>query len=113
MKGTHYGNELQIRAVNMKGTHHSKELLDFLLRTLQEVPSRRSKASDLLKHPFITKRKFKIHDLDGSYDYKSDRKIHIAMLENERERVKEKIGLYSKASKFEQIMMHFVSSYNR
>lgn len=108
------GNTMpQLRPLTLKGTPYSNELLDFIIRTIQEVPSRRCKASDLLKHPFITKRKFKIHDLDGSSEYKSDREIHLVVLENERERIREKIGLFSKASKFEQIMMHFVSAYNR
>ena len=65
------------------------------------MPSRRRKAADLLKHAFITKRKFKIHDLDGSSDYKSDPEVQLAVLENEREQVKEKIDFYSKASKYE------------
>ena len=35
------------------------------------------------------------------------------LIENERQRVKEKLSLYAKAFKFEQVMLHFVSSQAR
>ena len=64
-----------LKPLTLKGTPYSSELVDFLFRCLQEVPSRRCKASILLKHVFITKRKFKIHDLDGSFQYKPDNEV--------------------------------------
>ena len=57
-----------LKPMCQKGTPYSSELVDFLQRTLCESPGRRMVASRLLKHPFITKRRDKIHDLDGSGD---------------------------------------------
>jgi hypothetical protein len=64
-----------------------------------------------LKHQFITKRRSKIHDLDGSGEATPVREVQMELIENERMRVKEKLDLFGRAFKFEQIMLHFVSSH--
>lgn len=81
---------------------HSEEMIDFLLRTLQEAPGRRLTAKQLLNHSFIARRKFKAKDLQG-YDMFSvvNSDFELTVWNNEKERIREKNVFFAKASKFE------------
>jgi serine/threonine protein kinase len=70
---------VNLRHLTGKASPYSSELVDFIVRTLQETPGRRISASKLLSHPFIAKRGQHTSDCSA------------VLVENERARVKDKL----------------------
>jgi len=91
-------------SINLKhlsaGSVHSPELLDFLCRTLQDVPGRRMKTDKLHKHPFIK----------GVETGAKKTLVEQIMITNERDRVRDKLRQSMQLNQLEQVFLHLATS---